>query len=79
MVPITATRIVPVSVNAAASAAVVEAATHILEFAASDVFLQVTEAKSESKQRNCAGENDSDTSDEDYSCVAEHRCHVRQY
>jgi len=55
-----------VSVNAVASAAVVLAATHILELASRDVLSHVANTESKTQQRNETRENHPDGSREDH-------------
>jgi len=68
----TAARIVPVSVNAVARAAVVEAATHILELATGDVLLDVTHSEAEAEEGDSTGKNDRDDGGQNDTGVGKH-------
>jgi len=69
---------VPVSVNAAESAAVVDAAVHILELATRYVFLEVAPAEAEANERNSAHQDCRNRGDENCTCVREHRGKIRR-
>lgn len=64
------------SVNAVANAAVVDAATHILEFTTRYVLLEMSPAEAKTHQCNGADQNGRDGSNKNRTGVREHRAEV---